>query len=120
MSFSENLKKARLNKGYTQQDVADRLNISVQAYSRYETTNQEPGATRLKELSDILNVSIDQLLGLNPVYTKGLRFESDDALELEKIYKQIVEENMRQLNVNGQKKIVDYSSDLTEIEKYTK
>lgn len=56
------LKEIRLSKKLTQQEVADKINMSVQAYSHYETGRREPDNQTLKKLSDILGVSIDYLL----------------------------------------------------------
>lgn len=60
--FNQNLKAIRESRGLTQKDIAKKLNISTQAYSKYETSNQEPKIGRVIELSRILNVSIESLL----------------------------------------------------------
>ena len=67
--FSQNLKKARIISGKTQHEVAVLLGILDNAYQKYEGGDREPNLSRLRELSDILNVSADFLLGLteNPV-----------------------------------------------------
>lgn len=58
-----NLREIRLKKGLTQVDVAEKLNLSVQAYSHYEIGRREPDFDTLKKLADLFNVSIDYLLG---------------------------------------------------------
>lgn len=57
------LKETRIYRGYTQQEVANKLNLSVQAYSHYETGRRKPDYKTLKKLADFFNVSIDYLLG---------------------------------------------------------
>jgi len=37
MSFQEQLKKARINRGYTQQQIADLMGITNSTYCGYET-----------------------------------------------------------------------------------
>lgn len=65
-SFKDNLKKIRESKGLTQKEVADKLGIFVQSYSRYENTDQEPKLNRVVEIANILNVSLDELVfGIN-------------------------------------------------------
>lgn len=67
MNFSEDisrqLKKARLEKGYSQSDVAKKLNISRQAISRWENGLAYPDIENLKLLGDIYDLSFDELLG---------------------------------------------------------
>ena len=62
MSFCEQLKKARTNIGYTQEQVANSLGISKSTYCGYETGRREPDVIKIKELANILNTSGDILL----------------------------------------------------------
>lgn len=52
----------RKNKGYTQDALAEKLNISPQAISKWETGTGLPEASMLIELSRLFNVSIDDIL----------------------------------------------------------
>ena len=61
--FSDNLKEARLKAGLTRKDMASKLNISVVAYGNYETGEREPKLANLVAIADILNISIDKLIG---------------------------------------------------------
>lgn len=62
MGFSEQLKKARLNIGYTQQQVADLMGITKSTYCGYETGKRQPDVSKIKQLASILNTSGDILL----------------------------------------------------------
>lgn len=64
MSFQERLKKLRLAKKLTQDDMAKLLGITRQAYGYYESaTNQrETDHEATKKLANFFNVSIDYLL----------------------------------------------------------
>ena len=62
MSFTEQLKKARLNMNYTQQQVADLMGITKSTYCGYETGKRQPDVAKLKQLARILNTSGDVLL----------------------------------------------------------
>ena len=62
MGFSEQLKKARLNIGYTQQQVADLMGITKSTYCGYETGKRRPDVAKIKQLANILNTSGDTLL----------------------------------------------------------
>ena len=62
MTFSEKLYQLRRQKGMSQEELADRLEVSRQAVSRWEMGSTLPDAKNLLQLSDIFGVSIDYLL----------------------------------------------------------
>jgi hypothetical protein len=64
-SFNENLKNARERKGMSQKDVAEEIGVAKSTYSLYESGNREPNVQTIKRIADVLNVSADDLLGLN-------------------------------------------------------
>lgn len=59
---SENLVKFRRESGLTQLDIAKKLNYSDKAVSKWERGEAVPDAFVLKQLSEIYNVSVDELL----------------------------------------------------------
>ncbi len=63
MTFSENIKKYRTAAGLTQEEVAEKVGISGQAVSKWETSDTFPDPTLLPSLADALGVSIDMLFG---------------------------------------------------------
>ncbi len=62
MKFEEKLIKLRKQKSLSQEDLADVLNISRQAVSRWESGATLPDAPNLIAISDLFGVSIDYLL----------------------------------------------------------
>lgn len=56
------LRMLRLQRGLTQQDVADMLNIARGSYAKYETGANTPTAENLVILSQFYNVDINYLL----------------------------------------------------------
>lgn len=58
----ENLRKIREEKGYTQNDIAEILNMKRQQYQRYESGTQEIPTKCVKQLAAVYKVSIDYLL----------------------------------------------------------
>lgn len=58
----ENLKIVRKKQKLTQKDLAEMLNCKQQDISRYETKPDEPSIDRLKQLSNILQTSVDYLI----------------------------------------------------------
>lgn len=63
MSLSENIKKFRLEKNLTQEQLAAKLCISAQAVSKWETSDTYPDGTLLLPLARELGVSLDELFG---------------------------------------------------------
>ncbi len=63
MGFGERLSKFRKEKGYTQKDLADKLNVSQQVISNIERNASNPDIIFLKDLADLYLVSIDELIG---------------------------------------------------------
>ncbi len=105
--FSENLIKLRKNKGFTQQQVASKLGIDRTTYTKYETGVSEPGFEMLIRLSQMLNVSLDELFGgpVNDPLTAAVsdsRTESlsEDELELIAAYRGLNEDEKRRLKEN--------------------
>lgn len=60
--IGERLKKARLAKGLTQENLAESLNISIAYLSRIETGTTKVNLRRLDEICKILDVSESEIL----------------------------------------------------------
>lgn len=60
--FHERLRDARIKSGLTQQKVADSLDLSLNAYQKYEQAERSPSLTCLVAIADLFDVSIDYLL----------------------------------------------------------
>lgn len=63
MSLSEQIKKVRLKKGLTQEQVATSLFVTRQTVSRWETGATMPPLNALYDLADLYQLSISELLG---------------------------------------------------------
>ena len=69
------IKDLRKTKGLTQVELADKLKISFQAVSKWETGNTLPDTSILLDLSEILDTSVDKLLlaGKTQGRNKGIK-----------------------------------------------
>ena len=65
--FSENIRKFRLQKKLTQEQVADSLGVTVQTVSRWECGNALPDILRLPDLAKLYCVTIDDFYKTNSV-----------------------------------------------------
>jgi transcriptional regulator with XRE-family HTH domain len=62
VSFAENLRRLRTERGITQEELGSRAGIQMADISRYETGNRDPRVTTLARLADALGISIAELL----------------------------------------------------------
>lgn len=61
--FNKRLREMRMKRGFTQQRLADTLNIALRSYQCYETGTRTPCYDLLINIADVLDVSLDYLLG---------------------------------------------------------
>jgi transcriptional regulator with XRE-family HTH domain len=62
MTFGEKLKKARIDAGFTQSELANVLMVSRAAIAKWESDRGIPEVSNLKQIAEVLGVSIDYLL----------------------------------------------------------
>lgn len=62
MEIGKKLKEARQMSGLTQENVAEKLNVSRQTISNWETEKFYPDILYVLQLSDLYQVSLDELL----------------------------------------------------------
>ena len=63
MSIGEKIKKCRKEAGLSQEQLADRLGVTRQSVSKWESGSAVPELVKLIALSDMFGVSVDYLLG---------------------------------------------------------
>lgn len=65
--FSDNLIELRKIHKMSQEELAERLQVSRQTISKYETGESLPDIDKCKQLADIFNVSLDDLVNYEKV-----------------------------------------------------
>lgn len=73
MYLSENLRKYRIIKNLTQEDVAEYLGITAQSVSKWERGESYPDITFLPALANIFETSIDLLIGMDTIRAEETR-----------------------------------------------
>ncbi len=63
--FSENLKRLRIEKGLTLQELSEELGISIATLSRWENGINDIGSDNIIVLSNYFGISADELIGLS-------------------------------------------------------
>ncbi|AXG40631.1 helix-turn-helix domain-containing protein (plasmid) [Enterococcus gilvus] len=86
MDIGEQIKEHRKHGGWTQKELAERLNVSDKTISSWETGRTYPELTLLVELSELFNVSLDSLLGGDVKVVKKI----DKDVRLKKVYRTIL------------------------------
>ena len=86
VDFGNTLKQLRLEAGYTQQQLADKLCVTKSVISYYELQERYPSPEVLIKLSSIFHVSTDYLLGIEKGETVSLAgLDSDDIIIVKKM-----------------------------------
>lgn len=80
MDFSERLKNLRKQANFTQVEVAEKLGISQPAYASWERGAKKPTQENLVKIAQVLNVSVDYLVG-------NLEEKSDELDNIELLFR---------------------------------
>ena len=62
--LNERIRKLRLERNWSQVDLAKKLNVTKQSVSNWENDNIQPSIDMLVKLARVFSVSTDHLLGL--------------------------------------------------------
>lgn len=80
--FHEYLTMFRKQKGYTQAQMAEKLEISRSTYTNYEAGNRSPDLEGLERISEILDCSLDELFGRSPVKFSNMIREENTSYQV--------------------------------------
>ncbi len=108
-ALGKKIRLLRHQKGWSQEDVAKRLDISIPAFSKIETGITDVNLSRLDQISKLFGMTIVQLLATGDpeeekkyvselsVATKKLQDRDSDVIELQKkvieLYEQLHEKS---------------------------
>ena len=97
VSLGDKLKMLRKKNNLTQQQVAERLNVSKAVVSSYELSNRSPSFQTLVKITNIYNVTTDFLLGINKRKMIDItNLTSEQADIIEKLVQEFEKSNTRQ------------------------
>lgn len=89
--FAENLKKIRKDKGYTQEMLAEKLNVVRQTVSKWEKGLSLPDVDMLSKIANVLETDVNILLDGQITTTD----QSEIVKQLAKINEQLTIKNRR-------------------------
>ena len=71
--LNENIKRMRKSKGLSQEELAIKLNVVRQTVSKWENGNYMPPVEMLEELSNMYNMTINELLSGRKLTTEDIK-----------------------------------------------
>ena len=104
--FNENLKKLRKEKGFSQEELAAKLNVVRQTISKWEKGLSVPDAQLLISLSEILETPVSVLLGETIESKESVSDKNTIAEQLSRINSQLSEKTLRNRRIWSSVKIV--------------
>ena len=85
MELNEKIKNARTNAGLTQEEVAEKIKVTRQTLSNWETGKFLPDIASIINLSEIYKVSLDELLKGDHKYKSKMKKANKVAKTNEKV-----------------------------------
>ncbi len=61
IQIGNRIRELRIEKGYTQKEMARLTGIPYSTYSNYENNNREPNLEQLRKIASVLNISLFKL-----------------------------------------------------------
>lgn len=89
----ENIKKLRKEKGLTQQDIADVVNMHRSNYSKVEKGERELSVNALVKLAELFGVTLDELVSSDSTVPKEIIIKDKSTLEQANLLQELNEED---------------------------
>jgi transcriptional regulator with XRE-family HTH domain len=104
-TLGKKIRLLRHQKGWSQEDVAKKLDISIPAFSKIETGITDINLSRLEQISVLFNMTVVQLLTFNDI-------EEDQKFvnELELVNKKLMDRETEVIDL--QKKVIELFEEL--------
>ena len=93
--LGDDIKEIRKKKGFTQEELAIKLNVVRQTVSKWEKGFSVPDADMLQKIADVLDVNTNQLLGTDIGTEEEAQNNNEIAERLSKISEQLAIKNKR-------------------------
>lgn len=104
-TLGKKIRLLRHQKGWSQEDVAKRLDISIPAFSKIETGITDINLSRLEQIANLFEMSVVQLLTFNDT-----EYEQKYVNELENVNKKLMDRETEVIDL--QKKVIELFEEL--------
>ncbi|HEM9366171.1 TPA: transcriptional regulator [Streptococcus agalactiae] len=99
-NFPQKLREERKKRGYTQEEMAKLLAIGQSAYAKWENGRTEPTLDNIIKLANILDVTVDYLLGRSDNFSNTIVLSKNNMKSFSKRLKELrLEKNQTQQEV---------------------
>jgi len=111
MKFREKIKLMRVEKGWSQEQVAEKLNMSLNAYGDIERGKTRPNLRRLEQIAKLFGVELEELVSDRSILNIGMdnsnfshwynQTPSEQLLELQhelEKYRLLLQERDKEIN----------------------
>ncbi|SDG15218.1 Helix-turn-helix [Limimonas halophila] len=90
------IRAARLQRGLSQNELAQAMNLSLQQVHKYETARNRIGAARLAQVAEVLDIGVDSLFD-DPTrgHARAENGSSRECLELVRNFQRVADRNQR-------------------------
>lgn len=85
-TFGRRIRDARIDLDLSQKNMAELIPMNQSNYSKIERGLQEPNIHQLKRIAEILNKSVDDLLGIDKIAIEETNFRNFQK-EFDELYK---------------------------------
>ncbi|QJD97937.1 helix-turn-helix transcriptional regulator [Mucilaginibacter robiniae] len=104
-TLGKKIRLLRHQKGWSQEDVAKRLDISIPAFSKIETGITDINLSRLEQIANLFDMSVVSLLTFNDA-----EYEQKYQSELENVNKKLMDRETEVIDL--QKKVIELFEEL--------
>lgn len=101
--FSSRLRQLRENAGWTQKELAKKLNLTQSTIAYYESDRKKPTLENTIIIAKTFDISVDYLLGINNNQSVLAREEEKPYTVVDKL-----SEEINSLSLRGQKDLKEY------------
>ena len=96
--LTDNIKRLRKEKGFSQEELAEKLNVVRQTVSKWENGLSVPDAEMLLKIADVLDTQISDILDTGIKSNKNSDLQTIDK-ELKKLNTKIEKENKTRIKI---------------------
>ena len=111
-NIAKNLKTYRELIGFSQQELADRLFVTQQAYAKWESSQSFPKSDKLEDISELFGISSLFFYDNEPVFTSVVQFDKEYLQEKAIKFLDIQKENPRQKERDIIASCIEYFEDM--------
>ena len=104
MNISQKILLQRKKKGISQEDLANALNVSRQAVSKWESSQSVPDMDKIVALSSYFNITTDYLLKDEIETIDGADNYSSKNVDMQMLNKELSENDFQNIRYEAEKK----------------